>query len=265
MFPAHRGSESARSTINPDVSTLAAPTGSIFQLEPAPQFGQRAFVTTHWSTVLAAGSGGSPAAEAALERLCLCYREPVQQYLLNRGIRAGDAEDLVQGFFASLLKRNSFSRVAPERGRFRTYLKRALRYFLLDQRRPLPPGLLVELDALSGPERDTWEPRTNLHPADALDRAWAEQVLHLAYQRLEREPRSSEEARIFLQLRHLLAEEPAEGEYATLAAEMGVAPNTLAKRVQRLREDFDACVRTELLETVGTPAEVEAEVRALFA
>ncbi len=222
------------------------------------------FPATHWSLVLTAGQGGSPEAEAALERLCVSYREPVRSYLLGFGIAPQETDDLVQGFFQSLLKRNSFAKVAPERGRFRTYLKRALRYHLLDQPRPLPACLTVELDALDADDRAAYEPSHGFSPADALDRAWTEHVLHLAYGRLETRYRGAEDAALFDRLRRFLAEDPAGGEYAALAAELGVAANTLAKRVQRLREEFNECVRAELLETVGTPSEVEAEVRALF-
>jgi hypothetical protein len=81
---------------------------------------------------------------------------------------------------------------------------------------------------------------------------------------LEARQRDEEGAVMFERLRRYLADEPGAGEYAALAAELGLAANTLAKRVQRLREEFNGCVRAELLETVGTPSEVEAEVRALF-
>jgi RNA polymerase sigma-70 factor (ECF subfamily) len=222
------------------------------------------FPATHWSLVLTAGQGGSPEAEAALERLCVSYHEPVRSYLLGFGIAPQETDDLVQGFFQSLLKRNSFAKVAPERGRFRSYLKAALRNFLLDQPRPLPRELRVELDALAPDERASLEPVEAAHPGDALDRAWAEQVLHLAYERLAAEQTGQEAVRWFATLRRYLADEPGAGDYAALATQFATTANNVAKRVQRLREDFDACVRVELLATVGTPAEVEHEIRALF-
>ena len=221
------------------------------------------FPPTHWSMVLSAGDDHSPASAEALERLCGLYREPVRRFLVGSGIPTSETEDIVQSFFVSLLRRKSFSRVAPERGRFRTYLKRCLRNHLLDRPRPLPPGFRVELDGLEESERDAVEPGTVDHPGHALDREWAEHVLHLAYLRLEeRHPKEADPA--FCHLRRFLAEEPGPGDYATAAAETALASNTVAKRVQRLREELDDCVREILLETVGTPSEVEAEIRALF-
>jgi DNA-directed RNA polymerase specialized sigma24 family protein len=221
------------------------------------------FPPTHWSMVLSAGDDHSPASAEALERLCGLYREPVRRFLIGSGIPVSETEDIVQSFFMSLLRRKSFSRVAPERGRFRTYLKRCLRNHLLDRPRPLPPGFRIELDGLEESERDAVEPGTVEHPGHALDREWAEHVLHLAYLRLE-ERHSPETDPAFRHLRRFLAEEPGPGDYAAVAAETALAANTVAKRVQRLREELDDCVREILLETVGTPSEVEAEIRALF-
>jgi hypothetical protein len=49
----------------------------------ASQPQQAAFVTTHWSVVLAAGQGDSPGAADALEKLCRAYWYPLyaQAYL----------------------------------------------------------------------------------------------------------------------------------------------------------------------------------------
>jgi RNA polymerase sigma-70 factor (ECF subfamily) len=221
------------------------------------------FPPTHWSWVLSAGDDHSPASAEALERLCGLYREPVLRFLIGSGIPASEAEDIVQSFFESLLRRKSFSRVAPERGRFRTYLKRCLRNHLLDRPRPLPPDCRIELDGLDPAERDAVEPGIVEHPGNALDREWAEHVLHLAYLRLE-ERHSPKADPAFVRLRRFLAEDPGPGDYTAAAAETGLAANTVAKRVQRLREELDAIVREVLLETVGTPSEVEAEIRALF-
>lgn len=222
------------------------------------------FPATHWSLVVAAGGGNAPEADAALDRLCMTYREPVVNYLRGLGIESSSVEDLAQGFFLSLLRRQSLSRVAPERGRFRSFLKAALRYHLIDHHRQLPPGVMVALDAMEAEEREGIASVDMSHPGDALDRAWAEHVLHLAYQRLEAGQRSPEEKASFQHLRRFLADDPAPGDYAALADRLQVEANTLAKRVQRLRGEFDRCVRAELLETVGTPSEVEQEIRALF-
>jgi hypothetical protein len=42
---------------------------------------------------------------------------------------AADAEDLTQSFFVHLLERNTLAKVSREKGRFRSFLLAALRYF----------------------------------------------------------------------------------------------------------------------------------------
>src|SRR5207249_8186637 len=93
-----------------------------------------AFTTTHWSVVLSA-QGESPAAHEALEKLCRMYWRPIYSFLRRQGIGPEEAEDLTQGFFAQLLERRSLSAVCKEKGRLRSYLLGALKYFVADEQR----------------------------------------------------------------------------------------------------------------------------------
>ena len=51
------------------------------------------------------------------------------------GVAHEEAEDVTQAFFADLLEHKSLAAVRKERGRFRSYLLGALKYFLADERR----------------------------------------------------------------------------------------------------------------------------------
>ena len=69
-----------------------------------PVAGSPHFATTRWSVVCAAGASAEPATRrGALETLCRAYWRPLYAYARRRGLRAAEAEDLVQGFFARLL------------------------------------------------------------------------------------------------------------------------------------------------------------------
>jgi hypothetical protein len=125
---------------------------------PPPGPGQNAqFTTTHWSVVLAAGGGDSPAARQALEYLCQTYWYPVYAYVRRRGHSPEDAEDLTQEFFARLIERNDFAKVSREREPFRAFLKGALNHLLSDQRdyvRAAKRGggkIILSLDAQTWP------------------------------------------------------------------------------------------------------------------
>ena len=93
-----------------------------------------AFVTTHWSVVLAA-QDRSPAAEAALEKLCRTYWWPLYGFVRRQGYRPEEAQDLTQGFFALLLDRRDLDAVRREKGRLRSYLLVSLKNFLAKARR----------------------------------------------------------------------------------------------------------------------------------
>ena len=51
---------------------------------------RRAFSTTHWSLVLAAGDTQSPQAKEALEKLCRTYWYPLYAYVRRKGYHAHD-------------------------------------------------------------------------------------------------------------------------------------------------------------------------------
>ena len=84
--------------------------------------GAAAFATTHWSVVLAAQEK-TPAAVAALKKLCHGYWRPIYSFIRREGVvrvAREDAEDLTQAFFARLLALRGFEAVRQEKGRLRT-------------------------------------------------------------------------------------------------------------------------------------------------
>jgi RNA polymerase sigma-70 factor (ECF subfamily) len=228
------------------------------------------FATTHWSVVLAAGDSPSPTASAALERLCEGYWFPLYAHFRRRGRNPEDAAELTQELFANLLRRDGLRAVGPEKGRFRTFLLTVADRLLRDRRsaetaqkrgggtRPL------ELDALSAEERYSLEPLTEESPDRVFDRQWAVVLLDRALHRLGEEQAARDEAPVFARLKAFLAADAEPGEYGRLADELGLASNTIAKRVERLRERYRELVLAEALQTVGTPAEAAAELRSLF-
>jgi RNA polymerase sigma-70 factor (ECF subfamily) len=137
------------------------------------------FATTRWSVVLAAGDSTAPESELALEELCRAYWYPLYAHIRGRGFSPDDAKDLTQDFIASLLRRESLSGVAPERGRFRSYLLAALKYFLADEHASHTAakrggGIApISLEALSPEARYALEPASAESPDVLFDRRWA--------------------------------------------------------------------------------------------
>src|SRR5689334_12912648 len=94
----------------------------------------RRFKMTQWSVVTAAAVYPRAESQAALSALCHAYWSPIYAYLRSHGYSVVQAEDATQGFFAMLLQANALSRADPARGRFRSYVLGALKFFLANER-----------------------------------------------------------------------------------------------------------------------------------
>jgi DNA-directed RNA polymerase specialized sigma24 family protein len=146
------------------------------------QKGAAQFTTTHWSVVLEAQSE-SPAAQEALEKLCRVYWRPIYGFVQRQGIGPEEAKDVTQGFFADLLEHRSLTAVRKEKGRFRSYLLGALKYFLADERRratAIKRGkgqTLIPFEELSTHERLDIEPADPVTAEQVYERRWASTVL----------------------------------------------------------------------------------------
>src|SRR6266478_1720561 len=95
--------------------------------------GPDVFATTHWSVVLAAGHSSVPGAQEALEALCRAYWYPLYAYVRRQGQSPHDAQDLTQEFFARFLEKKYLRLADPDRGKFRAFLLKSLKHFLVNE------------------------------------------------------------------------------------------------------------------------------------
>ena len=236
----------------------------------AGQTGAVAFTTTHWSVVLEA-QGESPAAQEALEKLCRIYWRPIYSFVQRQGVAPTEAEDITQGFFASLFERGSLSAVRKEKGRLRSYLLGALKYFLADERRramAIKRGKgqrLIPLEELHANERIEMEPADPLTAEMIYERRWASTVLERVLSRLKHEYRAAGNAALFDALKQLLPDEPGAPSQAEMAAQLGMTENALRQAFYRFRQHYQSLLREEIAHTVATPGDIEDELRHLIA
>jgi RNA polymerase sigma factor (sigma-70 family) len=232
--------------------------------------GPAAFATTHWSVVLEA-QGESPAAQEALEKLCRTYWRPIYAFLRRQGVSPEEAEDITQGFFAQLLERRKFSAVRKEKGRLRSFLLGALKYFLADeQRRAMAikrgSGLRpIPLEELHAGERIDVEPADPVTAEMIYERRWALTVLEQVLGRLKDEYREAGNAALFDSLKQLLPDEPGSPSQAEIAAQLGMTENALRQAFYRFRQRYQSLLREEIAHTVATPGDIEDELRHLIA
>jgi len=251
-------------TTSPQADTPeTAPTGS-----EAPR--RAAFVTTHWSVVVATGCNETSESRNALEQLCRVYWYPLYAHVRRRGHTPEDAQDLTQEFFARLLERQWLARADRACGRFRTFLLVALDRFLAnawDKARAQKRGG----GALTLPlQLDTAETRYGLEPADprtpeqAFERRWAIALLDEVLRRLEAEQQTEGKAALFARLKPCLAGESASLPYGQIAGATGLSEGAVKVAVHRLRQRYRELLRAEIAQTVASTEDVDAEMRHLF-
>jgi len=115
---------------------------------------------------------------------------PALCFVRSSGWAPADAEDLTQEFFARLLEKNYLRVVEPEKGRFRTFLRFALKRFLAKEwerrgaaKRGGGQGPIA-FDAALAEERFATEGAGTLSPEQLYDRQWALSLLNEALTRL---------------------------------------------------------------------------------
>ncbi len=91
-------------------------------------------ITTEWDIVFQAHEGPSGEITAAQTALMLRYAGAIHRYLL-RGLGDPDAAAELDQEFALKFLRGDFHRADPSRGRFRDFVKRALRNLMVDFQR----------------------------------------------------------------------------------------------------------------------------------
>src|SRR5436190_966506 len=106
-------------------------------MKPIPgtlQEGGAAFQSTHWTLVLRARqSDPTETAREALSDFCEAYWPPLYTFLRLRGHASPEAQDLVQGFFAHLLEKNTVERADKGESPLRPFLLRPVQNFLFQE------------------------------------------------------------------------------------------------------------------------------------
>ena len=229
------------------------------------------FLTTHWSVVLAAKDKSSPESAAALEALCSAYWYPLYAFVRRQGHAPSDAQDLTQEFFARLLAKEYLQAADREKGRFRTFLRVALKRFLAnewDRAHRLKRGgghTPLPLDTTAAEQRYQAEGSDGLPPDRLYERRWARALLEKALARLRADYAAAGKTAEFDQLKGALTAERGSIAYGDLATALDLSEGAARVAVHRLRKRFRDVFRATVAETVSAPEEVEEELRHLVA
>lgn len=233
------------------------------------------FPSTRWSLLHLLREGSEEEARAALEALCRAYWQPLYCVARRRQMSEHDAQDAVQGFFESILRRETFVTADESTGMLRQLLLRAFDNFCTQQwqkatRQKRGGGaehLCMEHVMDSGKAEQIFQ---NADPTASLEalynREWANALLARALEALrgDYEKRGWQE-RYDLLLGPLI-QQADESRLADLACDAGMTAGALRVMLHRMRAHYRAHIERELSHTLGTndPAAIRAEMQELF-
>jgi len=230
--------------------------------------GQLRFETTHWSVVCAAGGEGEKSRNA-LEDLYQSYCYPVYSFVRRRGYNRQDAQDITHDFFVYLLEKDGFNRAAAGQGKFRTFLLRALEFFLghTDERaRAQKRGggakiVFLDDEAAEGAYQ-LIDP--GLTAEQIFDAQWAMMLIENTLDHLKLEMDQNGKGELYDELSgFLLGGE--ERSYLEVAQRTGLTVSATKAAIYRLRVRYREILKAEVARTVASSADFDAEIRALQA
>jgi len=234
--------------------------------------GSDRFHTTRWSVVLVSAQSQAPGYKEAFAELCKLYWYPLYGFIRRRGGNSPhDAQDLTQGFFLHLLEHKTLSRVDRSKGKFRSFLLASLQNYLSNEAERA--GCLkrggkaefIHLDLEGAEDRYGLEPVDALTPEKIFDARWAMALLGEAMNRLSREYGAQGKTPTFDALKVFL--DPINSKklptYEEVANQLQVSVGAAKTLIHRLRKHYTALVREEIVRTVSSPADVDAEIHDL--
>ena len=232
------------------------------------------FPNTRWTLLQKLREGSAEDARAALEKLCRAYWTPLYAVARYERMSEHDAQDAVQGFFITLLRRNTFSKADASQGRLRSLLLKAFNNYCLNEWRKeqrLKRGEGAEhlpLHDLGGAEdrlsKDLQAPGISAEKLYA--REWARAVLDRSLATLRQHYTERGQAGRFHLLSGPLTQNDDTARLDELAASAGMAPGALRTALHRMRAQYRERIERELAITLDTtdPAVIQAEIGELF-
>ena len=246
-------------------------------LDPKPAWppvtADGAFATTQWTVIMDAASDGNAESSRALAKLCETYWPPVYAFIRFRGNPPEEAKDLTQGFFAHLLEKRHFDGADRTKGKFRTYLLGAVKFFLSDEHKRSQAqkrgGGAVHLSIDAEEAEQVMAMASALvestTPEHLFDQQWIRTVIARVMEDLREESESRGKGTLFDELKGFLIGTGPQRTYAEIAESHGVTESAVKMNVKRLRSRFGDLLRERVSETVDNESSVDEEIRALMA
>lgn len=229
------------------------------------------FATTSWSLILRAAGTDSEESRAALAGLCEAYWYPLYAFARRRGSSHDDAADITQEFFVHIMEKHALRHVAPEHGRFRSFLLVSFKNFKADagdRARALKRGgdqIRVPFDADVLESRYRAGMMVTEDPEQLFERQWAMTLLKRARERLGHEYAAAGHSAEFQVFLPYLVGAEGTAPSSRLAEQLGTTEGAIRVALHRFRRKYGLAVRAEIATTVNTPEDIDGELRFLLA
>ena len=217
------------------------------------------FPSTQLSLLEAMASGLS---SEALDRVISIYWKPVYRFIRIKFHKSNeDAKDLTQGFFATALERDLFTRFDPEKASFRTYLRMAVEGYAINQHAAanrLKRGGGIEFETIGE------QAIADESPEQVFEREWQRQLFCLAVDDLRTH---SEGCGKQLQFQIFQAYDLAESRrpsYAALARQYSVPETLVTNHLAWARRMLRTFLTERLRGTTAGPRELRDEMRRIW-
>lgn len=235
-------------------------------------FGSR----TRWTILDGVKDRNSPQYRDAMIYLAERYRKPIHVFLRRLGFLGEQADDLTQEFFAVWLEKGLFGRADRTRGRFRWFLKVAIRRFALNElrkrktKRRNPEGGVGSWENLRSDDEDgiSFEPSHDNTPEREFDLTLDLEIAQRALASFEEECRKDGmEAHAYVFRKELadpILKRAAVPDRAETAAELKLSAKQVSNRLTIARKKYQSHLRNEVRAYAETDEEIAEEVRRIF-
>jgi RNA polymerase sigma-70 factor (ECF subfamily) len=234
------------------------------------------FPTTCWSQLgPGAQESGEGVSDRALERLASRYWRPIRDWLsAELRLDRDAAAELTQDFFVWVIESGFLKKADPERGRFRAFLKVALRNYARDANRRATAARRgggrrffsidepVEVAGEAAPF-DAADPDA-LRPDELLDQRWRRELVQTALQELEAELAKEGKSAMFATFRDYFLDASPDVDYRGVAQRNGITVTDVTNWLTRAKRRFREHLLAIVTDTVRDAAALDEELRWLF-
>lgn len=233
---------------------------------------REAFPETLWSSILSDPDRGSEQRRARLQQLLGLYWRPVYRYVrVCWKCSIEDAKDLTQEFFAHILEGDLVARYQPSQGRFRSFLKASLKFFLAEtyrdrQRLKRGGGRIIVPLAVDGDEKENMPAGDSASPEELYDREWADGIMADCLSRLRASLRA-EGKEAYFQVYHTydLSADEKKPTYQEIAGTLGLSVSDVRNYLFQVRARLKDLIVERIRAYVTTREELVEELGDLLA